>query len=176
MTTLPDAANPLSLFDSDPEVAEEKFLALRRQIIRYCEWRGAQDAEDLADEAFSRAFRRLQAGAAVESIGHYVFGIARLVLLEASRQAKSRRLEEPLDAASSHAAERALESSDSKLLLRKTLAMLSEHDRLLLTRYFLDDDRKAVAEKVGLSPEALRVRVHVIMKKLRRRMLEQQPK
>src|SRR5262245_42679832 len=67
----------------DPEIAAGKYEELRRQLIKFFEWRGALFADQLADETLNRLTRKIDEGEAIEkNIVALALGIARFVFLE----------------------------------------------------------------------------------------------
>jgi RNA polymerase sigma factor (sigma-70 family) len=172
MTSPPTTTYPLSLFDNDSVVAEKRYAALRARLIKYFEWRHADGAEDLADEVLFRSFRRLKDGVTVKtSIEQYVYGVARLVYMETRRVQRHDVV--PVDEdLPLYASERTHESIEAAITVGQLQSMLSEEDFLLLKRYYVADSRELAAE-LGVPPGVVRVRVHRIIEKLRRRMREQ---
>jgi hypothetical protein len=49
----------LSLLSSDPDLAGEEYEELRRQLIKFFEWRGSFCADQLADETLNRVVRKI---------------------------------------------------------------------------------------------------------------------
>jgi hypothetical protein len=66
----------------DRETAAQQYERIRARLIRVLEWRGARNCEELADETFDRATRRLQEGAILQGSDPYPFlhGVAVRVL------------------------------------------------------------------------------------------------
>src|SRR5262245_20762699 len=86
----------LSALGSDREAASREYEAVRRRLIHFFDWRGAQSPDVLADQALDRLARKLEEGEAVVSIDAYVRAIARFVLQEWVR--RSMREQTALDA------------------------------------------------------------------------------
>ena len=55
---------------------------------------------------------------------------------------------------------------DARIYLEQCLRLLDPDERDLLVRYYTDEDRKALAEALLLSENALRVRAHRTKRKL----------
>ena len=85
----------LRLLDSDRERAGEKYELARRRLIAFFEARGAESPADHADETLNRAARKVAEGERVEDINKYLYGVARLLLLELGRAREKGPL--PLD-------------------------------------------------------------------------------
>src|SRR5688572_4083361 len=73
----------LARLDSGQEPAGERYLRARRTLVRYFESRRSRVAEEQADETINRVARRLDEGAEIQNVNAYLYGVARLVLLEA---------------------------------------------------------------------------------------------
>ena len=140
--------------------AGEAYESLRRLVSRYFEVRGRHDADVLTDDVLDRMARRLDSGTAIEEVGAYARGIARLVLLEAARRPRTEHLDvdplAPTPAPDEEATDRCLSSC---------LAGLAPETREhLLTYYTADgrgriDGRKRLAEQLRVSATALRLRM-----------------
>ncbi len=153
------------------EDAGRKYEQLRKQLIKFFEWRGCHTPEELSDEAVNRVAKRL-AAAGVEGTGGsfaYCYGVARLVLLEYWRKVKP----EPMPADVPAPGISPPEWSEAELeCLSKCLGQLSAHDRTLITRYYQGDGRERIEIRRELAREvgganALRIQVFKIRAKLR---------
>jgi len=179
--TLRDAAEPrpqpdpraafdrlLAALDADRDRASEAYERLRERTAGLFRWWGAADADDLADLTLDRVARRLEDGVSIAhgSFGAYVRGVARMVFYESTRRPRLH----PADAW--HLAPPA--SSDSDLLdcLESSLAALDPFDRHLVLRYYDEgkpaEVRRRLAEELGLTIPALRIRVHRLRMRLER--------
>ncbi len=145
MTVSPDLV--LSLFGPDPQRAEERYWLLRQKLIMYLARRGCTAPEDQADETVFRLLNRIADGVQVESLEAFVFGIARNV----AREPKERLVPVPTPI-------RDL-SAPSRLCLKRCLAQLDADTREMLEAFFLDSDRSAQAGRLGMSRNALGIRV-----------------
>ena len=129
-------------------------------LIRFFEWRGAPFPEDHADETLDRVARKLEAGADVpgESLGAYVRGVGRMVFHEWTRRPR------PEHAAIEVAAMIGGDDHQALTALDGCLSTLAADERRLLLRYYADgraaDVRRKLADELGLSPTALRIRAH----------------
>jgi RNA polymerase sigma factor (sigma-70 family) len=160
----------LTVLDADPVRAEELYRTLRRDLIRYLEWWGCHQPEDVADEALYRGLKRLGAGVDVSSGGPraYVFGVAKMVAKEGVR---SRSREEPLDPAAGdrHASSaRHHEGVEAKLTLDRALRQLPSRDRSIIVRYCTEDDHGPLSRDLGVTPGNLRLIVHRIRRAIRK--------
>jgi DNA-directed RNA polymerase specialized sigma24 family protein len=159
----------LGRLDPDAERAGEKYEALRRRLAWFFEIRGSFQPEEHADETLNRMTRRIEAGEAIENLTAYAHGVARLVLLEALRRQERQRAGEIAFAALSHSA--TPEADPRCACLEACLGPLPLQDRELVLQYYGDDDarmdvRRALAERLGITPNVLRGRVFRIRERL----------
>lgn len=156
----------LHALDPDRDLAAAAYTKLRERTAGLIRWWGGVDGDALSDETLDRVARKLEDGVVIApgSLGAYVRGVARLVFYESTRRART----EPLDGAaperpapapeSDFEFERRLESLD------RCLEDLEPGDRALVLAYY-GDGRKAevrsrLAQGLGLSATALRIRAH----------------
>ena len=156
----------LAYLDPNRERAGEKYDALWRKVVQMLAWRGSWRPEELADEAMSRVGRSLYAGETMRSLEGYSAGIARLLALEDMRRQRHVPLpEEYADTAVLKAP--ALDDARS-LAFDDCLLRLPAYDRDLILQYYGGDrhekirSRKALAQKLGLPLNALRIRAYRI--------------
>lgn len=147
--------------DTDVAIASRKYQQLRRKLVRLFEWRGAWTADDLADETLTRVARKLGEGAQIDGdVEPFARGVARLVFLEFLReQERDNRLKSsPPPAPAPPADEVDLECLD------RCLEKIAASDRETILGYYADDSagrieaRKTLANRLGVSPTALRIR------------------
>jgi RNA polymerase sigma factor (sigma-70 family) len=156
----------LAALDPDRERAAVAYEQLRFRLIGLLRWWGATQPEDLADETFDRVARKLESGASIgeHSFAAYVRGVARLVYYEWTREPRNtpdagagREPSVPTSADDTEAASDCLE---------RCLAGLQPADRAVLLRYYeggsskSKDVRRELAEELGVSTTALRIRAH----------------
>jgi DNA-directed RNA polymerase specialized sigma24 family protein len=127
--------------------------------------------EELADQTLDRVARKLEDGATIAegALGAYVRGVARMVFYESTREPVAARLtREPAAAVAPDDAEAASECLD------RCLASLDAADRTLLLRYYdagkTADVRKRLADELGISVTALRIRTHRLRAQVERGM------
>ena len=156
----------------DRDQAGERFEALRHNLLQFFSYEASVFPERWADETLDRLAKRLYEGAAIDDVVAFARGISKMVLREA-RQAERRERElEPqprLDAGAE------LERDAS--CLEGCLKKLPAEHLALVEDYYLSSfkasqpsavARKALAEKLGVSQEALRSRAMRIRKQLER--------
>lgn len=162
------------LAPDDREKAGETYEMIRRKLIRLYEWRGCDGAEDLADETINRVARRLAEGVALKSNDPYGYfcGVAHLVYKEVLRRAsRERRVRDSSEWSPPIYFPEEEEPSDRRLdCLRCCLAKVPQNQRALLLGYHQGDNnirnRKALADKLGIPLNALRIRVHRTRRKV----------
>ncbi len=157
--------------DSNRETAAQKYEKIRRRLIRVFIGRGCFEAEALADETFDRVTRKLphlaENYAGEPSL--YFYGVADNVHLEWIRnQNKIKQLHLP----------KTDESDRTQLeveyeCLETCLGELTAHDRRLIVDYYRREksarieNRRRLAENLGISPNTLQVKASRIRAQLR---------
>ena len=159
----------LANLDSDRDRAGQKYEALRNRLVKFFEWRACRFADDLADETLDRVARKVDKGEQINDYINYSFGVARLLYLEAvKKQVKQQAviIEMPL-------MNNFHEEEDPQLnCLETCLQKLSENNRTMILHYYHNDKqakidyRKKLAEKLGLSLNALRIKALRVRGKL----------
>lgn len=78
----------LSWLDEGAESNGERYLEMRRRLVRYFDYRSCPSPDDLADETLNRVARKLvEKGEIVGATpAHYCYIVARLVFLESGRR------------------------------------------------------------------------------------------
>lgn len=159
----------------------QAYLDLRSRLVGYFERKGCLSADDLADETLERVNRRLdEVGRIdVETPAKFCYITAKFVFLEYLRG--TRRKESSADAAEIERVkgtdDRKDEGDRKELLARCLDGCLSElpaGERTLIVEYYFGerrtkiDHRRALAEKLGISPNALAIRACRIRERLER--------
>jgi RNA polymerase sigma factor (sigma-70 family) len=164
----------------------QAYVEMRRRLRDYFARKNCRTADDLADETLTRVARRLEEEGITrdETPARYCYIVARFVFLEHVRETRAHPTvtHAPGDVAS-HAsilsvehAERDVDAAATrdKLLacLEKCLDELDPLNRRIISRYYIGservkiDNRRALAESLGLSPNALTIRASRIRKRL----------
>ena len=155
-------ARLLEELDGNPDVAGEKFIALRTRLTDLFAWQRCDSPEDLADETLNRVARKLSENQVIQNLVSYALGIARMIVHEARRREQEKR-----------AAIRELkiiggpakQESDLLEMVRRCLASLPVESRRLIERYYAEDLQRLAREE-GISVNALRNRAMRIREKL----------
>ncbi len=158
---------------------------LRRRLIVYFRLQLPAEAEALADETLDRVARKLEQGTGVQQLQRYVYGVARLVCLEArAREQKMHQavldptlaLHSGLGAADEAADEAALLAA-----LNTCLGQLGVRSSELILRYYAGQGaagqraRQGLAQEWNISINALRnkaLRIRQALEQCVRRRLQ----
>jgi RNA polymerase sigma factor (sigma-70 family) len=152
----------LDWLDSNREQAGIRYEEIRRRLIKIFTGRGCVDSEDLADETINRVASKLDE-IEKEFTGdraRYFYGVANKVLMEYLR--RKLPLPPPLLPSDSSRAEHEYRC------LEQCVDRLSDENRTLLLEYYgaegkaKIEKRKQLAEKLGIAPNALRIRAYRI--------------
>lgn len=161
----------LALLGSDRERGGEGYEGVRLRLIRSFERKGCSIPEELADETFDRVARKAaQPGFRLEKPDPYgyIAGVARLVFLEYLRRNKETQFDPEAEIP-----QPVPPDPDPRVFcLRRCLRDLPAHDRQLLFDFHAGEDRirsrRRLAERLGCSPNALRIRVHRVLNELKK--------
>ena len=142
----------------DPDRADQSYRRLRSKLTYYFVRRGCPDAEDLADEVIARAWRRYSKGANITTeILPYCFGIAVKVLQEKKRRRVEAQIPDGMEGIIA-APDCSTEELETALAVEECLRRLDPAEAAILMEYY-QGDRKALARKLGVTANALRIRV-----------------
>ena len=148
------------------------YLEMRRRLRDYFTRKNCRSADDLADETLTRVARRLEEEGITraETPARYCYIVARFVFLEHLRAIKAHPMVTHAsgDIAPQPSAADAEESARAReqplACLRRCLQQLDPLNRRIITRYYIGservkiDNRRQLAESLGLSPNALTIR------------------
>jgi DNA-directed RNA polymerase specialized sigma24 family protein len=167
----------LARLDADPERAGSRYEELRRRLILFFRLRCPYEAEDLADKALDRLARRLSEGVEIEEPEAYVAGVARFILRERG-SAGQREQRAERDAAYERKMHLGSEQDGLQqaniAALEKCLQQLTDGDRSMILDYYSAEGasrihlRQSLAEKLGISQNALHNRALRLRKQLER--------
>jgi DNA-directed RNA polymerase specialized sigma24 family protein len=142
----------LALLGPDRDAAAARYLEIRRNLVRLFEWRGCPTPEEYADEAINRCARKVGDGELIRDPGTYCIGIARMLLLEMSRDRD--RQARPLDEAPEpHVVPDEPDSDGDRRVdcLRSCLGQLPPDLRTLILSYYQGDKRDKIKARDGLT-------------------------
>ena len=160
----------LALLDADRNSAARKYEDLRVRLSKFFEWRACQFAETLADETLDRVARKIETGEQVRDYLHYTFAVARLVYLESvKKQAKQQQTIVVKMPVSNNGFD---EENPQMECLEACLREISDTNRKMILHYYYNDKqakidyRKKLAERLGITVNALRIKALRIRAKL----------
>jgi len=157
----------LAWLDDNHDQAGKKYELIRNRLIKVFTCRGCGEAEDLADETISRVTAKVFEIAPTyegEPI-LYFYGVARKVHHEWLRRQNRPVPEIPIKEADD---ERVYECLD------RCMKTVPEKNRELVLRYYENekkakiDERKTIAQELGIGINALRIKAHRIRQILRK--------
>ncbi|HEV7680652.1 MAG TPA: hypothetical protein VGO68_00900 [Pyrinomonadaceae bacterium] len=165
----------LAWLDSDRDAAALKYAKIQLRIIRIFTCRGCPEAEFLADTTFDRVAAKVESlvQTYVGDPALYFCGVAQNVHKEYLRTRSRTTDIQPvvLLATVSEEREREFECFDA------CMGQLPEENAQLLMRYYEGEkqskikNRKLLAEGLGITLDALRIRAHRIRRELRKCVL-----
>jgi DNA-directed RNA polymerase specialized sigma24 family protein len=168
MSSTGERRNFLDLLDNDRASAEAKYVALRKRLVFFFRHYDVPDAEDAADETLTRALRKIGEGAVVTTeLPNYCFGVARNIVKERKHERVGAELRPDVPVAPQPPA--TLTPVEQGVLIGQCLCSLTSGERELLMSYFVED-RADLANRLGISPNGLRIRVHRLMQNVRHRI------
>ena len=168
----------LAHFDPDTNRAGEMYESVRNGIIKYFECRGCGPAHELADETIDRAAQRIVEGAPIRegSFSAYFYGVARNVFHEHLRSPDRNQSSIELLPLHKHPSEDPIQSTrrqseydelERRLsCLESCIGQLAPEARGMMLTYYQGkervriNNRKQLAEALGLPINGLRIRVH----------------
>src|SRR5262252_312557 len=167
----------LACLDSNRDIAADRYLRKRRDLVRLFEWRGCYTPDDFADETINRCAKKIEQGEEIRDVAMYSIGVARMLLREMCRD-RSRHVRsldeipEPCGWPEMHSdLEHGVEA------LRVSLEQLSHDDRFLILNYYNGDKsdkiktRKKLSELFGIGAITLRMRAMRIREKLQQQQI-----
>src|SRR5438477_7219252 len=162
----------LACLDSNRDIAADRYLRIRRDLVRLFEWRGCYTPDDYADETINRCARKIDKGEEIRDLATYSIGVARMLLREMGRDRcrQARCLDETPEPYAWPEIGNDLENRVE--VLRLSLEELSHDDRFLILSYYEGDKtekiktRKMLSELFGIGASTLRMRAMRIREKL----------
>lgn len=165
----------LSALDAENrDTAGEKYLRIRRNLVRFFEGRGFFDAETHADEVFNRTAKKLTESEILD-VSQYVYGVARMLVLEIHKQReKENRVAKSLPESEfpQLLADEQAETERQLGCLDKCLQSLPAENSKIIVQYYQGEkrvkieNRQRLAEDLGIPQNALRNRAVRLREKL----------
>ena len=162
----------LGCLDSNRDIAADRYLRIRRNLVRLFECRGCYTPDDYADEAINRCARKIEQGEEIRDLATYSIGVARMLLREMGRDRcrQARSLDETPEPCAWP--EIGCDLEDRVEALRVGLEALSQDDRFLILNYYEGDksdkikSRKMLSGLSGIGASTLRMRAMRIRERL----------
>lgn len=167
----------LEHLDPDRDRAAVRYQQIHSKLTRLYEWRACSSPEELADETLDRVASKLASGLEIRSTENYVSRVASMVFREiVRREQRQRSSAEAMARESPQVGPQAGDGDDGDDDLRRCfhrcLGSLESSDREQLLRYYAQeksakiDNRRRMAEVLGLAAGTLRIRMHRLRKRL----------
>jgi DNA-directed RNA polymerase specialized sigma24 family protein len=173
----------LHWLDGGVESSGERYLEMRRRLVLYFDRKNCPAPDELADETLSRVASKLQEQGTITDLSpaHYCYVTAKFVFLEHLRRPERKQTSfEQLANSSGARLDPSMPESQvflegkEKLMdsLERCLNQLAPGDRELILEYYRGDgrtkieSRRSLAERLGLSANALSIRVCRIRNKV----------
>lgn len=172
----------LRLLDPDRETAGARYELARRRLTEFFEARGSHSPSDHADETLNRAARKLAEGEPVADINKYLYGVARLLLMEWGRSRERNvialeRVAPPAQPSIEESEEQEQQRQQREQrfeCFERCLEKLPAESRAFIVTYYKAEKglkiegRKKQAVALGVSLNALRLRAARIRSTLER--------
>ncbi len=160
----------LSVLAEKREEAGEKYLLLRKNLVRFFETRSLLSSDDLADEVINRLAKKLESGEVLENPNIYAIGIARMVVLETRK--KPLEIDELPEISVLPENEEQNEKEEKLKCLENCLQTLPSENRQIIVGYYQGEkrskieNRQKLANNLGIPQNALRNRAVRLRDKL----------
>ena len=175
MTQDADLADVRQVLEGDPRAFEGIVRRWQRPLLalayRYCRDRGR--AEDLVQEAFLRAFRKLKLYKATSAFSSWLFKLATRVFISEMRRAglPPSSQDDPERLPQWESLSASLENRDLAETVRRAVTRLPEKYRdALILFYFMEKDLSETASVLGVPSGTVKARLHRGRELLRRRI------
>lgn len=174
-------ARLLEWLDEGESSDGQNYLGMRQRLVAFFDRKNCLNPDELADETLNRVARRLEEEGKIEADApaKYCYITARFVFMESLRGADKKSV--PLDDVlrCSESGQFTAKDDDEKNLKEKMLdclehctGKLEEANRAIIINYYYGEERikienrRALAEKLGISTNALTIRACRIRDKL----------
>jgi DNA-directed RNA polymerase specialized sigma24 family protein len=172
----------LDWLDQGADSDGQKYLEMRRRLASYFDRKNCPTPDELADETLNRVARRLEEEDVIESDApaRYCYIVARFVFMEHLRETQKdgalanvfRQQPHGVDAAASGADDERKMKEQRLNCLEHCLSKLESLSREIINRYYVGkarvkiEHRRALAEELGITMNALSIRACRIRDKL----------
>lgn len=162
--------NLLAALDSDLNEAGKQYERTRLKLLRYFERQQIAEADRYVDVSLDRVMRKLDEGEVITNIMGYIFKVAHFVRQEALReQDKMRKVSGEAELPDVTTPEIDIDPNPRQVCFDQCLEQLPIETRGLIKGYYSQDEgrakiqnRKQMAQRLGITMIALRLRAHKI--------------
>ncbi len=163
----------LEAFAENRDKAAENYLLLCKNLLRYFEVRGINHSQSAVDEVINRLAKKLESGEQINNINTYALGVARLLTLELHKSPERKMSNDLPELSVSPIKEEKTKHEIELERLDKCLDELTPENRELIKNYYQGErrekieNRKRMAERMGIPQNALRSRAVRLRQKLK---------
>lgn len=162
----------LSKLHPDPDVAGEKYILLYLRLVGFFQVRRCSAAEELADETLNRVAQKIAEGQDPQNLMAFCYGFARWVWVEHRKKYANRQVDLDEAPPTVFRGDEEIDLKEKKAVFEKCLQKLPPAEAQMLIEYWYHDElshsdaRREMALRLGLSPTALRIKIHRIKAKI----------
>ena len=159
----------LEWLDPNPDVAATVYLQLRRDLTKIFIWNNCSDPEGLVDEVMDRVGKKIP-NLRIQFEGDpklFFYGVAHKLVKEGIKRSRKQLALDEVDLPAEEPAAPHDETAEMREdCLHQCLQKLNDEQRNLILEYYPYDSgerisaRSALAQRLGISVETLRVRAH----------------
>jgi DNA-directed RNA polymerase specialized sigma24 family protein len=163
----------LASLGPDRDAAADRYLEIRRNLVRLFEWRGCATPDEYADETINRCAKKISEGEQIRDVSTYCIGIARMLFKEMYRdRVKEMRPLEDVPEPRTLPVEPSGETERQVECLRGCLGQLSRENRDLILNYYQGakgekiKQRHSLTQQFGIPAGTLRMRALRVRERL----------
>jgi RNA polymerase sigma factor (sigma-70 family) len=139
--------------------------------VAYAQTRNAADAGDIVQEAFLRAWQRLDSLDDPSRFAHWISRMVRNLSIDLRRRRKALPLDESFDPPDSMPQTTSLERDEQKKQVERAINGLDDLSRECVTlRYYENMSSKQIADLLGITPAAVDMRLSRARNQLKDRL------
>src|SRR6185295_14660850 len=140
----------LSSFSPDRDEAGQQYERTRVKLCRIFEWYSVGPADELADETFNRAARRIDEGQKIDNLPGYIVGVAKIIVKEVKKKHQPISLDDAPDNQQQTAPE-PVEPDARQECFDRCLDELSREKRDLIVEYYQQELRDKITRRQKLA-------------------------
>ena len=144
----------LTSLGPDRDAAADRYLEIRRNLVRLFEWRGCATPDEYADETINRCAKKISEGEQIRDVSTYCIGIARMLFREMHRdRVKEMRPLEDAPEPRTPPVEPDGEADRRVECLRGCLGQLSRENHDLILNYYQGAKGEKIKQRHGLTQQ-----------------------